>query len=192
VSSDAEGNQTTIVYTGKVIASPYQEDIQIEESPAPTMWTESYYEAGSISGKLLLKTEDGIVEQTFWQRDYPYGYGKDLKFTNTGEEVIDGVTCQVYSTQYTETVGGGIRSDETLDASIYQKYYIDPDKQQVVMLYTDLSEYGAANKAINKTVSDDSLSLEEALKLSEAEDNTNNETIKFSNYNGNFTIEPLQ
>ena len=76
------------------------------------------------------------------------------------EETLDGVLCDVYRTEYTRQVQDGFRK---VDAAVKQEYYIDREKQQVAMIYTDLSEVQEGSA----------------------------ETLRIYNYNGDITIEPL-
>ena len=94
------------------------------------------------------------------ERSYPYGYGEILEFTLDREETLDGVLCDVYRTEYTRQVQDGFRK---VDAAVKQEYYIDREKQQVAMIYTDLSEVQEGST----------------------------ETLRIYNYNGDIAIEPL-
>ena len=122
-------------------------------------WTEAYSSGDGETVESTFRTADGLMTQES-ERSYPYGYGENLEFTLDREETLDGVLCDVYRTEYTRQVQDGFRK---VDAAVKQEYYIDREKQQVAMIYTDLSEVQEGST----------------------------ETLRIYNYNGDITIEPL-
>lgn len=185
-----DGVETEVVTEGKYIASPYQEYEKRVEYAGPIAWSEMHISGRGKIVDFTIRTEDGIVEQKAG-RPYPYGYGEDLEFTFVREEVVDGVNCEVYQTFYTEELGGGLRSKETLTATVTQEYYIDMDKKQVVMVYTDLTDQVRKNGIINDIMLND-ISLEQAEKNAEEDDHTTYQRLKIYNYNGDIQIEELK
>ena len=149
-----------IVYQGAYIASPYEEYVKVINAPEEADWTEAYSSGDGDTVESTYRTVNGLETQE-GSRSYPYGYGEDLEFTLDREETVDGVLCEVYKTQYTQEVQEGF---DKRDAVVQQEYYIDKEKQQVVMIYTDLTDI---------------------------QDNAT-ETLKISNYNGDIQIEPLE
>ena len=148
-----------VMYQGAYIASPYQEHVKVIEAPDEADWTEAYSSGDGETVESTFRTADGLMTQES-ERSYPYGYGENLEFTLDREETLDGVLCDVYRTEYTRQVQDGFRK---VDAAVKQEYYIDREKQQVAMIYTDLSEVQEGST----------------------------ETLRIYNYNGDITIEPL-
>lgn len=186
------GDEIVVVYGGKVIDSPYEEYVKVVEPQEGTLWSECYYTKKGLGGRLVMRTNDEVTEQALVKREYPYGYGENLKFVADREETVDGVMCEVYKAEYTQTVGGGMRSKETLEAVISQEYYVDKEKKQLTMIYTDLEDLYRKNAIINYMIGDSSLTLETAQKRADAEDYAANETLKIFNYNGEIEMIVLE
>ena len=185
-----DGVESEIITEGKYIASPYQEYVRVVEPAESGVWSEMYISGRGRMVNYVMKTKDGLAKQKAG-RSYPYGYGEDLKFTLAREENVDGVTCEVYQTSYTVEIGGGLRSRETLTAVISQEYYIDTDKKQVVMVYTDLTEQNRKTNIVNEMMMKD-ISAKEAEKNVEDTEYTAYERVKIYNYNGDIQIEKLK
>ncbi len=195
-TASEKGEEIVVVYEGKVIASPYEEYVKVKEmtgSDESMLWTECYYsKKGFLGGKLVMQTADQVAYQSFFKRDYPYGYGEKLEFVLEREEEVDGTECEVYKTEYTQKVGGGLRSKESLEAVITQEYYVDKEEQRLVMIYTDLEDLYRKNAIVNSMIGDEGLTLERAKKRAEGENHKASETLKIYNYNGKIEMTVLE
>ena len=185
--------ELTVVYRGKVIADPYQEYIQVVSASGPTLWTELYHSEEGFRGKTQIRTDEGIVDQPNFEREYPYGYGQEISYELDREETVDGTLCQVYRAQYTRNIGGEVlRQDaEELEATVTQEYYIDKEKKQPVMIVTDLEDLSRKNAMAND-MQMNQVSLEEAEKRAAEEDYRPTETLKIFRYQETIEISPLE
>lgn len=189
-----EQGLVTTVYEGKNCANPLENHMRVVQESQESAWTERYVIEEGNTIRMSTKTQDGeIFSQELgkgfdyaWR--YPYGYGKDLKFEKIREETADGILCDVYQTQYRESVP--VDEKDSLEATIYQEYFIKKDNQRVWMICTDLQDFydkkGAASRYSQKDIS-----LEEAVKQMEGCAKGASDQLKILNYNGNIEIEPL-
>ena len=199
---DAEGELigeeglVTTAYEGKVCADPLEQYMRVVEESGESAWSERYLvEDGS---GMTVSTRDAggeIVTQKLgkafpdfpWK--YPYGYGKGLTFTRDREEELDGILCDVYTAEYEETVSFGDRA--SLEATVFQEYYIDQERQQVVMIRTDLEDYYAKEAALYYANAQ-GITAEEAFSKT-AEAGAGAEDIyRIFHYNEDIEIEPLR
>lgn len=201
ISTSGPGQEEVFAYEGKVIHDPYEEYVRIADEYAElsSMQSESYYTENGSGYSVQVKSPDGsITEQQDIQPPFLYGYGEELSFSYDREERVNGVRCNVYTTNYQDTVGGepDFPGTEPIDFTIRQEYYIDPDKKQVVRVDTDLGERNRANEIIMSMVSaqsiGDPISQEEAEENVENRDFSAGEILEISNFNGNIDIQPFK
>ncbi len=201
ISTSGPDRKEVFACEGKVIRDPYEEYVRVADEYAElsSAQSETYY-TGDVSGyRAQVKSPDGsIVEQQDIQPPALYGYGEDLSFSYDRSESVDGVQCDVYASEYGDTVGGEADrpNTEAMEITIRQEYYIDPNKKQVVRVDTDLGEWNRASAIANEMMSAAStgnpISLEEAEKNVENRDFSSGEILEISNFNGDIDVQPLK
>ena len=167
-----ENNTEEVSYKteGKVIASPYKEYEKILE-PDDSLWTEAYYyESGSIVNSVINTVSQGYVRQRNIQHPYPRGYGEKLKFTENGTEKYQDTECDVYLAEYSikidSTDSGKNDNNESITASISQKYYVDPEKEELVCMITDLTDLYEKQDTGTQETEDDRVQILEVMEIS--------------------------
>lgn len=167
-----ENNTEEISYKaeGKVIVSPYKEYEKILE-PDDSLWTVAYYyEFGSTVNSVINTVSQGYVHQRDIQRPYPRGYGENLKFTENDTEKYQDTQCDVYFAEYSikidSTDSGKSDNDESITASISQKYYVDPEKEELVCMITDLTDLYEKQDTGTQETEDDSVQILEVVEIS--------------------------
>lgn len=183
------------VYEGKTCGSPLESYMKVVEQSQESAWEERYVLESKDKVQMTTKTKEGeIFSQELgtgfeyaWR--YPYGYGKELEFKKIREETVDGVLCDVYETQYRETVP--VDEKETLEAAVYQEYFIDREKQQVVMIYTDLQDLYDKKAAVSCHFRQD-VSVKKAVEQTKGKAEGASDQFRILNYNGDIDIEPIQ
>lgn len=151
-SIDLETGTASVVMSGKVTSSPYVQYVKVLE-PQDSLWSEVYYYGDGDEIEVLLKTDSGYVTQRQTRR-YPYGYGEELIFSDPLKETLDDVQCDVYETEYSVDVAEQANEDvgeevisEPLTAVVTQKYYVDPEKDELIRIETDLTDLTAKTSA---------------------------------------------
>lgn len=165
---DPETREAEIVMSGKRISSPYAEYVKVLE-PEDALWSEAYYYGDGEEIEALIHMESGYVTQQT-KRGYPYGYEEELVFSDPVKETVDGIEYDVYETGYTvdlaeqmnEKSGEEVIS-EPLQAVVSQKYYVDPEKNELIRVVTDLTDQTAKTEA-SMIMMSRGLSAEEALE----------------------------
>ena len=189
-------DDVTSIYYGKLIANPYEEYVHIDDKFSDSFIVQEMYYYENADGFIVqTKNADGsIVVQENINPPYPYyGYNKDLSFTFDRKETVDGVECDVYKTEYKDTVGGEPDRPNTvpIEVIIPQEYYINMDQKQVVRVDTDLRDLSKANGIIN-IMQSQGVSLETAKENASNLNFSNKEILEVFNVNGNIQIESLQ
>lgn len=90
---------TIAVVEGKVEAYPYKEYVKIVE-PAESSWSEAWFYGDGDDVTAILNVENDYVLQNT-RRSYPYGYGSDLSLSKDRTEEYNGISCDVYTAEYT-------------------------------------------------------------------------------------------
>ena len=177
--------------SGKRISSPYTEYVKVVE-PGDSVWSEAYFHGDGDEIEAILNTEDGYVTQQT-KRGYPYGYGEELEFTEPEKEQLGDVECDVYETEYTVDLAEQMNEDageevisEPLMAVVTQKYYVDPEKDELIRVVTDLSDQTAKTEASVFMMSQ-GLSAEEALEKTSGDQLQ--ELIEITAYDDDLSIE---
>ena len=188
---DPETGTAVTVMSGKRISSPYIEYVKVVE-PGDSVWSEAYFHGDGDEIEAILNTEDGYVTQQT-KRGYPYGYGEELEFTEPEKEQLGDVECDVYETEYTVDLAEQMNEDageevisEPLTAVVTQKYYVDPGKDELIRVVTDLSDQTAKTEASVFMMSQ-GLSAEEALE--ETSGDQLQELIEITAYDDDLSIE---
>ena len=114
------------VFEGKVISSPYKEYV-------------------CVMVKALYKSGDQYTSQPC-AHPYPYGYNQDLIFKEDRTEDYNGVSCTVYTTEYTDDLSNIFRPDAET-ATISQEYYVDNKTNKLVCVITDLTDLNEKSQA---------------------------------------------
>lgn len=169
---DEAGLEKKSVLKGTYSAEPYEEHIVVEEAEN-YLWDEIIYSGNGemITAKIHTPLSDlsGWIEQKV-SRVYPYGYGEELFFKLVGEEEINGVICEVYTTEYITDVMGGIAGDEVITATVTQTWYIDKEVERLIRVDTDLTDLNEKTFVVNE-INVNGSSLEEAEKKAEISNN---------------------
>ena len=188
---DPETGTAVTVMSGKRISSPYTEYVKVVE-PGDSVWSEAYFHGDGDEIEAILNTEDGYVTQQT-KRGYPYGYGEELEFTEPEKEQLGDVECDVYETEYTVDLAEQMNEDageevisEPLTAVVTQKYYVDPGKDELIRVVTDLSDQTAKTEASVFMMSQ-GLSAEEALEKTSGDQLQ--ELIEITAYDDDLSIE---
>ena len=188
---DPETGTAVTVMSGKRISSPYTEYVKVVE-PGDSVWSEAYFHGDGDEIEAILNTEDGYVTQQA-KRGYPYGYGEELEFTEPEKEQLGDVECDVYETEYTVDLAEQMNEDageevisEPLTAVVTQKYYVDPEKDELIRVVTDLSDQTAKTEASVFMMSQ-GLSAEEALEKTSGDQLQ--ELIEITAYDDDLSIE---
>lgn len=132
------------VFEGKVISSPYKEYVRVIE-PEQSSWREAYYYGSGKMVKALYKSGDQYTSQPC-AHPYPYGYNQDLIFKEDRTEDYNGVSCTVYTTEYTDDLSNIFRPDAET-ATISQEYYVDNKTNKLVCVITDLTDLNEKSQA---------------------------------------------
>lgn len=188
---NAETGEADVVVSGKRISSPYSEYVKIVE-PDESLWSEAYYYGDGEEIEALIHMESGYVTQQT-KRGYPYGYGEELVFSDPVKETVDGIEYDVYETGYTvdlaeqmnEKSGEEVIS-EPLQAVVSQKYYVDPEKNELTRIVTDLTDQTAKTEASSLMMSR-GISAEEA--LAETSGDQIHDVLEITAYDKDMTIE---
>lgn len=188
---DPETGTAVTVMSGKRISSPYTEYVKVVE-PGDSVWSEAYFHGDGDEIEAILNTEDGYVTQQT-KRGYPYGYGEELEFTEPEKEQLGDVECDVYETEYTVDLAEQMNEDageevisEPLTAVVTQKYYVDPGKDELIRVVTDLSDQTAKTEASVFMMSQ-GLSAKEALEKTSGDQLQ--ELIEITAYDDDLSIE---
>ena len=188
---DPETGTAVTVMSGKRISSPYTEYVKVVE-PEESVWSEAYFHGDGDEIEAILNTDDGYVTQQT-KRGYPYGYGEELEFTEPEKEQLGDVECDVYETEYTVDLAEQMNEDageevisEPLTAVVTQKYYVDPGKDELIRVVTDLSDQTAKTEASVFMMSQ-GLSAEEALEKTSGDQLQ--ELIEITAYDDDLSIE---
>ena len=188
---DPETGTAVTVMSGKRISSPYTEYVKVVE-PGDSVWSEAYFHGDGDEIEAILNTEDGYVTQQT-KRGYPYGYGEELEFSEPEKEQLGDVECDVYETEYTVDLAEQMNEDageevisEPLTAVVTQKYYVDPGKDELIRVVTDLSDQTAKTEASVFMMSQ-GLSAEEALEKTSGDQLQ--ELIEITAYDDDLSIE---
>lgn len=140
-----------------------------------------------------MNIENGYVRQNT-SRFYPYGYGSDLSLSKDRTEEYNGISCNVYTAEYTVDLTEQINKEsgealitEPITAVISQEYYVDPEQDQLLCMITDSSD--RREKAeIASRVMNDNITVEEAQKLVSVDEVTK-EKMEILSYDESLTIE---
>ena len=160
--------------------------------PGDSVWSEAYFHGDGDEIEAILNTENGYVTQQA-KRGYPYGYGEELEFTEPEKEQLGDVECDVYETEYTVDLAEQMNEDageevisEPLTAVVTQKYYVDPGKDELIRVVTDLTDQTAKTEASVFMMSQ-GLSAEEALEKTSGDQLQ--ELIEITAYDDDLSIE---
>ena len=188
---DLETGDAVAVISGRRVSSPYVEHVKVLE-PGDSLWSEAYFYGDGDGVKALLDTDSGYVEQKT-QRGYPYGYGEELEFADPEKEMLGEVECDVYETEYTVDLAEKMNGDageevikEPLTAVVTQKYYVDPEKDELIRVVTDLTDQTAKTEASVLMMSQ-GLSAEEALEKTSGDQIQ--EILEIKAYDSGMSIE---
>lgn len=179
------GEKKNVILEGKITHSPYREYIKATSSDVERSWSEGYFYGDGEVIQALIKI-DNEWQNTTMKIERPYGYGEDLIF-DISENSSD--SSQIYYAKYTIDIGKRYRLDETIEATINQKYYFDNNKKQLTCIETDLTEYNE-KVFIANDISANGVSLETAQKdLENAGNLSETEQLNILNYNDSMVIE---
>ncbi len=155
-------SKETLIMEGTVCQNPYKEYKKVVKASGSNLWSESYYYGNGTMITALLNTKDGW-EKIVMGREHYYGENEKLKFQLKEKKVVEGKVQNIYTTKYETSISKLYNMKEKIDATIKQEYYISEEKQKVLKIVTDLTDYNekiaiANNILANKT------SLEQAKK----------------------------
>lgn len=188
---DDQKEIVTSVVEGEKVASPYTEYVKVIK-PVQTAWSEAYYYGDGDNITSLINTPNGYVSQQN-KREYPYGYGQDLKFTKDGTIEYEEALCDIYTAEYTQDIAEqmnqqkGVQLSESLIAVISIEYYVDSETDQLRCMITDISDLNAKSN-IGITMMTTGVSLEEARKQNNEEAVTK-EKLEILSYDDNLSID---
>lgn len=181
----------TSVMSGRKTSSPYVQYVKVLQ-PKDSLWSEAYYYGEGEEIEALVKTASGYVTQK-QKRGYPYGYGENLIFSAPNKESLGDIECDVYETEYTVDLAEQANEDtgqevisEPLPAVIPQKYYVDPKREELIRIDTDLTDFTEKSEALTFMMGND-ISAEEALK--KADGDPVHEIFEIMEYDDNMSIE---
>ena len=183
---------TIAVVEGKVEASPYKEHIKIVE-PAESSWSEAWFYGDGDDVTAILNVENDYVLQNT-RRSYPYGYGSNLALSKDRTEEYNGISCDVYTAEYTVDLTEQINQEseeaiitEPITAVVSQEYYVDPKKDQLLCMITDSSDRQEKTEIANR-VMNDNITVEEAQKVVSVDEVTK-EKMEILSYDDSISID---
>ena len=147
--------KVTLIMEGRICQNPYREYKKVIKTSGSNLWSESYYYGNGAMITALLNTKDGW-KKTVMDKELYYGENKKLKFQLKEKKVVEGKVQNIYTTKYETSISKLYNMKEKIDATIKQEYYISEEKQKVLKIVTDLTDYNekiaiANNILANKT-----------------------------------------
>ena len=135
---------------------------------------------------------DYVLQNT--RRSYPYGYGSDLSLSKDRTEEYNGISCDVYTAEYTVDLTEQINQEseeaiitEPITAVVSQEYYVDPEQDQLLCMITDASDRQEKTEIANR-VMNDNITVEEAQKLVSVDEVTK-EKMEILSYDDSISID---
>lgn len=140
ISLDEHGNTTRLVIEGECTTEPYIVTQEIVEGDV--IWSESYIYKVDDAYKCVLM-QNGVWQEAEVAQDDPIFEGYEgrnsIKILSKEEKSLDGISYDVYKTEYETIVGEEYELEETVTATVSQEYYMNKDTGKIERINTDSS-----------------------------------------------------